>query len=910
MDEFDKATDGLLVATDQRDVFKTLMTIRNHLEGPLPTVKDAIKKIQEKDCLKVLTSCLQQRRHHIINVSLSILGRCCMERNFVRISVNRYNLVFHLSSLLKRHDINSIRIRVFRVIGNMCQHWDRFANTIIEKEPNLHLVERIVNFLKASSSVNLKDDSESSEGSVAIMSAIRALRELANKETVGRLVELGVLNAVGVVLIHGTHEWLERKKHTDVLLATVKLIYIYSKYRVRKSITELQAAQGGDAMLCLGKMVELCPTLVSRIIMNLMYVIKSKSDLPMATISECLIKILENPSAFSDGYEDKHYRENLKCLCYFIQCLLINETGLVRTVIPALLSILDSFETMSDITLKNSTLIIASLSVYISSSNLLLFMLQNRITYIFMRKLDWALGPNAIYNGQHECHSKTSGNNVSKDSARKMLCGNVQPLIDLSFDRASSPYCESLLSSGSQSPWSSPNISEREATESDSDDYSPVCSDVECELQQTEDLYPTHSPHNDERDERSSLAGSTLADKSTALLKKEMVIKIVNLVQHFQILRPAPMELINPPDFLLKLLMLCIPVNKHFRAVDPISSVKIIARRPEYLISLMQSKFFLTVYKMTMHIHESCSTCDELYKIGRDILKAVTVTVEHRCGKGDIAHQLYRGTDSVKGGIVPVIPLIVNNTKVLNQLMQIGGGLEILLKLIQEDDDLQANRILSLSCLSKKLGIVYPKSSKDRQKIPIPLHVDFTDCTLNDNSSIVFFKLDDGSIVHADRELLCQKSVYFNQMLSGTFKEANEHEICLHNVSNYSLKLLFLLMRLDLDPKALYMFDVDLSVLLDAIILTDRYLLEDYCTHLTSSVQTFKFAPHFIPIIYNWSLESCTNILRIEAVTYSLVANIREDSRCDIFKHILDTKEVQIFINDISELLRRQFKLI
>ncbi|KAB0792076.1 hypothetical protein PPYR_14037 [Photinus pyralis] len=910
MEEFERATDNLRLSADHRELFKTLMTIRNHLEGPLPAVKESIKKIQEKDSLKVLISCLQQKRQPIINVSLSILGRCCMERNFVRISVNRYNLVHHLNSLIKRHEVNSIRVRVFRIIGNMCQHWDRFANTIIEKEPSLHLVERIVNYLKTSSSPNLEAESDNSEDAAAIMSAIRALRELANKETIARLIDLGVLNAVGVVLVRWTPLWIERKRQVDLLLAAVRLIYSYSKYNVPKSISELQAAEGGDAMLCLGKMVELCPTVILRIIINLKHITTSRSDLPMGTISECLIDKLKNPSGFSDGYEDKAYRECLKCLCYFIQSLLIQESALVNTVIVALLAILDSFESMSDIMLKNSTLIVASLNVYVTSDNFALLMLQNAVTGILVKKLDLILGANASYHEVHECHSKTSGHNATTDSPRKMGCRSTKSVVELTFDRASSPYCESLISSGSQSPWSSPNISELEATESDSDDYSPVCSDAECEVQPVDDLDTPHSPHNDERDERSSLAGSTLADTSTTLLKKEMVAKILNLVQYFQALRPAPMELISPPDFLLRLLMLCAPSNHAFRAVDPVSLVKMIARRPEYLISLMQSSFFPTVYKMTMSTHDSCCTCDELYKLGRDILKTVTVTVEHKCGKGDIAHQLYRGNDEVKRQIVPIIPLIVNNNKVLNQLMRIGGGLEVLLGLVREDSDLQASSILGLSCLSKKLGIVNPKSVKESSKFAVPLQLELDNYALRESCSVVFFTLDDGSVVHADRELLCERSVYFNQMLSGTFREAREHEICLHKVSNNGLKFLFLLMRLDLDTKDVYMFDVNLKTLLDVIILTDRYLLEDYCACLTNSVQTFKFQPDSMATIYDWSLESHTDILRIEAVAYALVGNMAEHDRYTMFRSLLDLNRTEDLMKDIYGLLSRQFKMI
>ncbi|KAK4873434.1 hypothetical protein RN001_015463 [Aquatica leii] len=925
MDEkyFESALSSLLKPQEPDRLCKILVVIRNNLEGSFGTIKENIIKIQEKGCVKDLVLCLQQRKIYIVNLTLSILSRCCMERNFARLAVNRHGLLSNLNSVLKRNEINSIRIRIFRVLGNMCEPWDRLANTIVEKEPQLHLVLKIVEFLKTIEHLDLTMP-VSLEVETSITMAIRVLRELGHKETVGRLIDLGALKVVGVVLNKFAPIWIDGKTHQELLLAVLKFMYHYSKYRSPKFISELQDVPGENAMTHIGKMIVLNPFLVLKIMINLIYVTKSRSDLPFDVMSKCLIEKLQAVDTFTNGNEDKLFREYLKCLCFFVKHPAIRAIIHNAELIPALLAILKNLDNPSDITIKNCTMILSMFNMYMLDDALLSIMLENGVTSILVRKLEWLLGDSSDFDLTHEYKSKNGRALRNPHGLPKCLKSfDVESVFemknpslslrrsyscDMIFERTTSPCSDISFSSGSLSPLSSPTMSEAEVSESDSDDYSPVCSDAECDITFQEDFDATCSPHDDII-ERTSLGSNGTVDNSTKTLKKDLAIEIVKLVKLFTLMRPVVMDLINPPELLIKLLMLCVPWNKQIRPADTLHYVSLISKTPEYLISLMQTNFIMKVAKMTEMTHDSsCCTCQDLYSTGKTILNKIVYLVERKCGKGDIAHQLYRGSMSVKRKIVPIIPYIVDNDRILNQLLKIGGGLDILLCLVQETSNLQSQSITSLSHLGKKLGIINPVICKNSNSVSITMPINISSYSIDDDcAEIVYLKLDDGSVVKADRDFLCEKSHYFHQLLSGTFKESHQKEVHLHNVSPDALKFLLLLMKFEIDNKKIHKIDVDLSVLLDVIILTDRYLMEDYCLCLTTSVQLFKFQPEAMSKIYQWSLESGTDILRIESVAYAVVADISDNSRYAMFKGLLELGHNEHFISDIRGLLDRYF---
>lgn len=79
----------------------------------------------------------------------------------------------HINQLLKRFPKDdSIIGRIFRIIGNLCQHRDQWANIILDRKPQI--VTYIVNFVTKISKDELPEGETVSEATSLM--AVRSLR--------------------------------------------------------------------------------------------------------------------------------------------------------------------------------------------------------------------------------------------------------------------------------------------------------------------------------------------------------------------------------------------------------------------------------------------------------------------------------------------------------------------------------------------------------------------------------------------------------------------------------------------------------------------------------------------------------------------------------------------------------------
>lgn len=235
------------------------------------------------------------------------------------------------------------------------------------------------------------------------------------------------------------------------------------------------------------------------------------------------------------------------------------------------------------------------------------------------------------------------------------------------------------------------------------------------------------------------------------------------------------------------------------------------------------------------------------------------------------------------------------------------GGLDILMKLLQQETILTERTCKVLCAMAtKNLQIANPKDVAlnlgKRKSIILSTYNLENDCT-----GIVTLKLDDGTSLDADREFLCEKSEFFNSLLKGHFKESNEDVVSLHNVELKSLECLLQLLK-SVDRTADVEVKVNLETLLDVILLCDRYLIPDLCACLINSVEKFRISRKTVPVIYKWSLESGTNLLRIESIAYALVADLSVNQRLKMFETLFSLGYSTDLLEDIHKLLARYLR--
>lgn len=233
------------------------------------------------------------------------------------------------------------------------------------------------------------------------------------------------------------------------------------------------------------------------------------------------------------------------------------------------------------------------------------------------------------------------------------------------------------------------------------------------------------------------------------------------------------------------------------------------------------------------------------------------------------------------------------------------GGLDILLKLLKENSNVRSKCIKTLCVLALQLRIrnTVPLNSKAKQ-----LKIDMLRNDILNGDDIVTFKLDDGNRVSAKKQFLSDRSEYFNILLYGDFKESNEEEIELHNVSSKSLQCLFNLLQYEIKGYQYMMLDLDLETVLDIIALAELYALMELSAFLATSVQQLYFTSRNVPIIYKWSLESGTNVLRIEAIAFALTANVKDNDRQQLFQKIFNSGLIEFFIEDVRTIISRFIK--
>lgn len=236
------------------------------------------------------------------------------------------------------------------------------------------------------------------------------------------------------------------------------------------------------------------------------------------------------------------------------------------------------------------------------------------------------------------------------------------------------------------------------------------------------------------------------------------------------------------------------------------------------------------------------------------------------------------------------------------------GGLDVLMKLLQKNDDLGDRRSLKVlvQMASNCLLIDNPtKSCKiSRNKLTADKYEMSDTC-----QTVVAFELDDGTIIKADRDFLVGQSEFFAGLLDGHFKESGQSLISLSNVDPKTFRCLLHLLHTKTSNTSLQDVDLDLDTLLDVIVMCDRYLLTDLCVSLTDSVQQFRIATETVPMIYNWSIESGTNLLRVESVAFALVASVGERERFEMFRKLFDLGYKERLVEDIEKLLKRYLSL-
>lgn len=234
------------------------------------------------------------------------------------------------------------------------------------------------------------------------------------------------------------------------------------------------------------------------------------------------------------------------------------------------------------------------------------------------------------------------------------------------------------------------------------------------------------------------------------------------------------------------------------------------------------------------------------------------------------------------------------------------GGLQLLLNEFINDSKERCRTLSSLSKLACRININNPCAEKmPESSLNFSGTYNFDPAGRN----VIAIKLDDGQVVETDRDFLVDNVDYFKAMLCGSFKEADQDSVTLTNVSYNALICLLFLLTVDIKELQPCPLKIDLMVLLEVIVLTDSYLLQNLTEWLTTCIEYYMINVSSASQIYKWSVESGTNILRVETVAYLLTGKMKDIERYYLCEKILENHLSNQLHDDLENLIWRYLKL-
>ncbi|XP_023017846.2 uncharacterized protein [Leptinotarsa decemlineata] len=945
--DFDKILAGLDKKQDSKYLFKILTNIRKQVEWPKH--KEQIASFRTKGYIKHVIRTLQMPQKHIIDVSLSILGNCVLDKGCARMAIGTYNILTSLGQLLERYPTeNTINGRIFRILGNMCTHRDQWANTIVERKPEF--VQHTVDLLNTvcEGEFSLENYSEAT-----VTMAVRLLRLM--RYSIMRVNSLGVLKVVGCLFAKLTSKWEETGAYANLLNNVIKILYEYTRFNTYHCISELKKSHEENPLMCLSKVVLLNPKCVVKIFLNCLEHSRLRSELPICEIFAMFNDKLLNYSKEELGV---NYMIYIDCLCSLLDHPIPRSLEQWGSCVKTFVKVLETLKEPSRIELKCCNSIIRALTQCRYEERFVTEELECNIIPVLAGKLKWAMGVKDESESLAVSH-KVDRKRGNPMMVRKLLGNREKPkrrfmnlercnrseFLDYTnidspiermhtsqfpspssdddcrppWDRSPSPCSSNEGSTGSSalSPFGSPKPPTDYELESDSDDYSPVCSDADSSEFDYNDL-PYYDEHveferqiqNEQHRTDKSSSENPLPDNLKVTLLYE-ICKLLDSFVKFQPPQLASQEVI----YLLLKSALYFPNKFSYREAFA-DLINKILKCQSYVIPLLRTNIIEHLYDLTEYQHDKlCLKCLENKHFGNKILGCFTYVAESEVSKGEIAHALIRGDDEMKAQLVLVIPYVITDHSLLKQFLLECGGLRVLMNLFQQNDKYTDRSMRTLCSLAK-----------ERLEIPNPIDVETCGTTSGPSfhdglpgkttlsGRLVAFKLDDGEVVHTERDFLTSKSEFFAILLNGHFKESDEDEVNLHNVKGESLRCLLDLLQHDKLRWAI-LRRIRLEVLLDTATLADRYLLTDLCMYIIEWIEKKLMMPQTVAAIYRWSIESQLNLLRVESVAFAMVYKYGDNKRVNMLKQLFDLGYIEELAEDIYDLLARyvtmeRFKIV
>ncbi|GBP69342.1 Armadillo repeat-containing protein 5 [Eumeta japonica] len=278
-----------LKSTSSKHLLEILIKIRNKV-----AVNDqGIQLFREYNGFDYLVPLLRKPNEKLLDVTLSILGNCCLEE-LSGLVVHRLNIYGALVTLLNTLSKDSILGRTCRLIGNLAQQ-----NCNAESLHNHGAIVALVNIIE-------NRDKKTSYPTLTM--AVRAIRQLwmfpdKREEMLAckaiyciAMLMINECESAGIIKSTNTCKESDgfRKSQEELINGILKCLGYFTTYSTTQCSEQIQGdGRGYQSLIALTKLYE---TTALKCLMNLCYVSSCRPLLGTAGFVECFISILQKTS--------------------------------------------------------------------------------------------------------------------------------------------------------------------------------------------------------------------------------------------------------------------------------------------------------------------------------------------------------------------------------------------------------------------------------------------------------------------------------------------------------------------------------------------------------------------------------------------------------------------------------------
>ncbi|CRL07043.1 CLUMA_CG020017, isoform A [Clunio marinus] len=472
------------------------------------------------------------------------------------------------------------------------------------------------------------------------------------------------------------------------------------------------------------------------------------------------------------------------------------------------------------------------------------------------------------------------------------------------------------------SPFNSPARSLQDCDDSDSDIYSPVCSDNDnddddgrenttkqsdfdiltyiyenaeigaetkendAEMLDIEDEASNMTLKGDENNESSKRPeNETLKE-----IEADPINHILQLLWKVSIKNGDSPAFVRQSNLLVLLATAKIVKRPHGKIFQIFENILMQTRN---FVAILKQSFVFKIYELSRpsYDHKDCYSCSKMKIISRELLNVYTSVAESGYGRGEITNFLLTGDNETKNKIAVSLTYIISCHDILNDFLFKYKALDIVMDISLSDNLLATAACDGLTIMANNLRIKIPSDDETLHKIiPDDFIVDETILTTKDDGDEIKFILKDGEISF-DKETLKRSSEVFNSMLSGAFRESNSNEVKFPEYTVDGMKYFYQLIMLTNNKKLKSIAPKvnDISVVLQAYELSILYILTEIQKPLLNVIKII-INETSVQKVFEWSLLNVNQDLLITAICFYLCGNIDGKTKHKLFLEAMNSQ--------------------